>query len=415
MESLTLFVNNKERKLFFLSVFVLFTLNLLLDFYNYKKLIKNEVSNLDGTILNIYYKQNYNTVKIKTKDFTFFTSINKTKNLKIFDAINLYIITDKVTFISYLKGFYAKSFDINTLDSIKKNKQKIYTYITSQHNSNDISSLYNALYLATPLSTSMRTLANNLGISHLIAISGFHLSVISLVLYFIIHLIYNYIHKHFYPYRNKKYDITIAIGILLCIYLIFIDSPPSLLRALVMFVFALFLIRNNIKIVSFETLLIISIVIISMFPNLLFSLSLWFSIIGVFYIFLFIKYFNHLNKIIQFILFNFWLYLTINPITHYFFPTVALEQLYSPILTVLFTLFYPLSVILHLFNMGGVFDIYIENFNYLEIYNVEVYTPDLFFIFYILISLVSVVKKEVFILLNISMICFNLWLFHFVF
>ena len=415
MESLTLFSNNKERKLFFVVIFVIFLLNLSLDFYNYKKFIKNEVYNTNGVILNIYNKKTYNTLKIKTENFTFFTSINESEKYKIFDNINLYILTNQVNFISYLKGFYTKSFDINLSDSTRSNKHKLYTYVQSQHNSNDISSLYNALYFATPLNKPIREFANNFGISHLIAISGFHLGVISIVLYFIIHTMYNKIHKHFFPFRNIKFDITIIISFILYIYLIFINSPPSLLRAFVMFIFALFLTRSNLKIVSFETLLIISIFIISLFPSLLFSLSLWFSICGVFYIFLFLKYFNHLNKVIQFILFNFWLYLTINPITHYFFPTVALEQLYSPILTILFTLFYPLSVTLHFFNFGGLFDIYLEYFTKIEILTVEVFTPSLFFVFYIIISLLSTIKKELFIILNISMIAYNIWLFQFIF
>jgi len=191
--------------------------------------------------------------------------------------------------------------------------------------------------------------------------------------------------------------------------------PPSLLRAFIMFIFALFLLRNNIKLISFETLFIISIFIIALYPKLLFSLSLWFSISGVFYIFLFIKYFSHLNKLLQFILFNFWLYLSINPITHYFFATTALEQLYSPILTILFTVFYPLTAFLHLLNIGETFDLYLDALINMDIYSIEVYTPSWFFILYILISLFAIIRKESFIILNILMIVYNIWLFHFLF
>jgi len=415
LESLTLFKNNKERKLFFFIFLSIFLVNLYLEFSYYKQITKNEIYYTKGIILNIYDKNNYQTLKIKTEDFTFFTSYMKNKKIKLYQNIDLYIITKDISFFSYLKGFYAKSFSIN-INPIKINiKQKIHNYINSQHTTNNLSSLYNALYLASPLTNEVRVLASNLGISHLIAISGFHLGVISLVLYFIIHLVYNKIHKKRFPYRNKRFDIMLFISFLLFTYLIFIDIPPSLLRAFIMFIFALFLLRNNIKIISFETLLIISTFIIALYPKLLFSLSLWFSISGVFYIFLFIKYFSHLNKFLQFILFNFWLYLSINPITHYFFATTALEQLYSPILTILFTVFYPLTAFLHLLNIGGVFDLYLDTFINIDIYSIEVFTPSWFFILYILISLFAIIRKESFIILNLLMIIYNIWLFHFLF
>jgi len=415
LESLTLFKNNKERKLFFFIFLSIFLFNLYLEFTNYKQITKNEIYYTKGVILNIYHKNKYETLKIKTENFTFFTSYNKKNKLKIYQNIDLYIVTKDIDFFSYLKGFYVKSFSINTNPIKLDIKQKIHNYIKSQHTNDNLSSLYNALYLASPLTNKIRELASNLGISHLIAISGFHLGVISLVLYFLIHFIYNKIHKIKFPYRNKRFDIMIFISFILFSYLIFIEMPPSLLRAFIMFIFALFLLRNNIKIISFETLLIISIFIIALYPKLLFSLSLWFSISGVFYIFLFIKYFSHLNKPLQFVLFNFWLYLSINPITHYFFATTALEQLYSPILTILFTIFYPLTAFLHLINTGGIFDLYLETLINMNIYSVEVFTPSWFFVVYILVSLFSIIRKESFIVLNILMIVYNIWLFHFMF
>ena len=415
MESLTLFKNNKERKLFFFIFLSIFLLNLYLEFSNYKQITKNEIYYTKGIILNIYDKNKYKTLKIKTENFTFFTSYNKKNELKIYQTINLYIITKEIDFFSYLKGFYTKSFGINIDPKKVDIKQKIHNYIKAQHTNDNLSSLYNALYLASPLTNKIRELASNLGVSHLIAISGFHLGVISFVLYFLIHFIYNKIHKTKFPYRNKKFDIMFFISFVLFSYLIFIDMPPSLLRAFIMFIFALFLLRNNIKLISFETLFIISIFIIALYPKLLFSLSLWFSISGVFYIFLFIKYFSHLNKLLQFILFNFWLYLSINPITHYFFATTALEQLYSPILTILFTVFYPLTAFLHLLNIGETFDLYLDALINMDIYSIEVYTPSWFFILYILISLFAIIRKESFIILNILMIVYNIWLFHFLF
>ena len=414
MESLSLFKNFKERFFFFSILFLIFSINTYNEFLTYKKITLNEVYQTKGIILNVYEKQRYQTLKIKTKDFIFFTSYYKNKKVLKNEEIELFIITKELSFISFLKGFYAKSFNERFSTHVQDKKKNIYSSIQKQHQHNDITSLYSALYLATPLTSNIRELASNLGVSHLIAISGFHLSVISLVLYFILHILYKPLHSHFFPYRNKRYDILILTSFVLLFYLIFIGMPPSLLRAFVMFIFALFLIRNNIRIISFETLLIISIIIISLFPKLLFSLSLWFSLAGVFYIFLFIKYFNTLNKILQLVLFNFWLYLTINPITHYFFSTTTIEQLYSPIITMLFTLFYPISILLHLLNSGGLFDVYLKYLNNINFYSIDIYTPLYFFVIYVIVSLLSIFKKRFFLLLNFLMIFYNIWLFQFI-
>jgi competence protein ComEC len=415
MENLTLFRNNKEKKVFFLILFLFFLINISIEYSHYNKFTSNEIYQTNGTVVNIYPKKIYTVLKVQTNNFTFFTTTAKNSKIKPFQNINVFLVTKDIDFISYLKGFYINSFNISTRDTNTTNKEFLYRFIRSQHSSKSITSLYSALYLATPLDIQIRELSSKLGISHLIAISGFHLGVISLVLYFILHLLYYKIHKSFFPYRNKRFDIMLVISVFLFTYLVFLDIPASLLRAFIMFVFALFLLRNNIKIISFETLFIIVVFIIALFPKLLFSLSLWFSVSGVFYIFLFIKYFKNLNKYIQFFLFNFWIYLAMNPITHYFFGTLSKEQLYSPILTILFTLFYPISIILHSFNIGGVLDKMLQNMIDLNIVSIETFTPLWMLLLYLLVSVLAIIKNYMFILLNILLILYNIWLFLFLF
>lgn len=414
-QTLPFLKDNKERRVFFYVLALLFSINIFFHYNSYKKFTTNEIYKTDGTIQNIYVKPSYNILKIKTNDVTIFTSISNKSNYKVFDTINLFLITKNISFFSYLKGFYVNSFNITrtTTPNTNNYKERLYTYINSQHPNSSIGTLYSALYLATPLDDTMRDFASRFGISHLIAISGFHLGVISLVLYFLIHPIYTKIHSKYLPYRNKRFDIMVFISVVLCGYLVFLDLPASLLRAFVMFIFALFLLRHNIKIISFETLFIITIFLIAVFPKLLFSLSFWFSISGVFYIFLFLHYFKNLNRYIQILLFNFWIYLAMNPITHYFFATTSQEQLFSPILTLLFTIFYPISVLFHILGIGDILDsilLYLVNY---EISSIEVFTPFWLFIVYICISLLAVIKKEFFILLNISFMMFGGYLYLF--
>ena len=411
MEVLPLFKNNKEKKYFFFVVFLVFTFNLYLNFINYQNFKDEEVFKTDATILNIYKKENYQVLKLKTKNFICFTSANLVTSYKKLQEINLYLITKDISYYQFLNRFYTKNFNLKILPLKNSVKQNIYNKIDAQHINKDLSSTFLALFLAVPIENNVRNICANLGISHLIAISGFHLGIISLVLYYILNLIYKPLHQKYLPYRNKKFDLTLMIIVILFGYLMLTDLVPSLLRAFTMFIFGIFLLRNNIKLLSFETLLIVVLLIIALFPKLLFSLSLWFSVLGVFYIFLFIKYFKNLNRYIQFIIFNFWIYLAINPIIHYFFGTTAYEQLYSPILTILFTVFYPLTAFLHLIGYGGIFDDIITQGINMEIKSYELFTPVWFFIIYLLISFYAIISKKGFILLNIFFILYNLWLF----
>jgi competence protein ComEC len=178
-----------------------------------------------------------------------------------------------------------------------------------------------------------------------------------------------------------------------------------------MLIFGLIMLRNNIKILSFETLLWVVLTIIAFFPNLLFSLSLWFSVAGVFYIFLFLHYFKNLNKYVQILLFNFWIYLAMNPIVHFFFPITSYEQLLSPILTLLFTIFYPLALVLHLLSLGDLFDPVLKTILSLDVFTFEKHTSAFIFIGFIVISFLSIFSKKNFYVLNAMIVAFSSYLF----
>ena len=410
--ALQLFCNKKEWLLFFAIVFLIFIGNISLYFFEYKEFKNEELYNVSAQIINTYPKKEFFIIKAKSDNFTFFTKVEDEKIFKNLDSITVTLITKNIDFIDYLKGFYTNSFNAYLEKSKKERiKIKLHKIIASQHSNEDITQLFNALFLALPLGNKMRNICAVYGISHLIAISGFHLGLICFLIYWILYYPYSIVHQKYFPYRNKKFDILIVTVFVLFSYLIFTNIVPSLLRAFVMFVFGLYLLRFNIKLLSFGTLFIITCIIIAFFPKYIFSLSLWFSLCAVFYIFLFLKYFKTLPKVWLFLFFNIWIYLSFNPIAHYFFGTTSLWQLISPIVTLGFTLFYPIEAFLHLIGFGGVGDFFIEYGINLKIYSYEIFTPSLFFYFYLVVSILSVWYKSCFILLNILFILFNIYLY----
>lgn len=391
---------------------MIFIISMVISYTKYQELVYEEICEINVEVLNIYKKEKYDVLKLKSDNFDFFTSVNKNHNIKKLDLLNIAIITTKIDFVSYLKGFYTNTIYYDILKKDITFKDKIVKKIRKNHKDEQISEVFEALFLAIPLSIQTREVFTNYGISHLVALSGFHLAVLSFLIYWIFYFPYNFFHKRYFPYRNKRYDLLLLTLVFLFSYLLLTNIVASLLRAFVMLVLGIYLLRSNIKLITFNNLLFAFLIIIAFFPKYIFSLSLWFSMFGVFYIFLFIKYFKDLkSKIVQLLLFNFWIYFAMNPIVHYFFKTTTYEQLYSPFMTIVFTLFYPLELFAHLFNFAIVFDDYLKSFLSYDFYTFEVWISLELFILYICLSFLSVFKKSAFVLLNLFMIIFNIYLF----
>lgn len=395
----------------FLVLFVILFISLSIEYKKFEELVYEEIYETNVAVLNIYDKKDYIILKLKAKDFTFFTSINKDIKIEKFDLLNIAFISKKVSFFDYLKGFYAKTIYFDKLKRKRNFKDTLIEKINLNHQDKMIQELFQALFLAIPISSELRDICTNYGISHLVALSGFHLAVLSFIIYWILYLPYNFFHKKYFPFRNRKYDLLLISMVILFSYLVFVDFVPSLLRAFVMLVLALFLLRSNIKILSYKTLLYTFLLVITFIPSFIFSLGFWFSIIAVFYIFLYLQYFKNMNKYFSFLFFNFWIFLVFNPIVHYFFTQTSYEQLLSPFITMVFSLFYPFEIFLHLFDISIYFDDFIESFLNHKIDVFEVKTSIYFLVIYSSISFLSIYKKSFFISLNILMIFFNLYLY----
>lgn len=408
-ESLSLVKTKKDFLLLLSFLLALFFINITIEYLHYKKITQEEIYKSKAVILNTY--KNNSILKLQTNEYTFYTKNSTFKHIKKLDEVEILFISKYLTFYEYLKGFFVKTIDIQVLNKSSSLKSKLLTAINYSHNEKLTKELFNALFFAIPISKELRDICTNYGVSHLIAISGFHLGILSFILYFLLYAVYSPIHQRYLNYRNKKLDISILVIGFLFSYLIFTGYIPSLLRAFVMFVLGLYLLRMNIKLFSFNTLLITFLLIVVIFPKYIFSLSLWFSIFGVFYIYLFLKYFHRIPKVLLLFLFNFWIFFALNPIIHYFFDETSYLQLFSPLVSIIFSFFYPLELFLHLIGIGDSLDKYILWFLTLDPKVYFFKTSMSFFVFYLCISVLAIFKKEFFIGLNILFVCFNIYLF----
>ena len=400
----------KKLQVVLLLIF-LFLISVSIEYTKFLDLKKEDIFEVDASILNIYPKDNFDILKFKTANFEFFSKLRKDENLKRLDLIFCTIDTRNIDFISYLKGIYTNIIYFEKVENKIGFKEKIIQNIKNNHTNLQIIEFFNTLFLAIPVSQDLRDIFTNYGISHVVALSGFHLVVLSFVIYWILYFPYSYFHQRFFPYRNKKFDILLVSIAILFYYLVLTDVVPSLLRAFVLFCLGIFLLRSNIKIISYLTLLYTFLIVVALYPKYIFSIGFWFSTVAVFYIYLFMQYFKNINKIVSMLFFNIWMFLIFNPIVHYFFPQTSIEQFYSIIITIFFTIFYPFEIVAHIFHFSSYFDKYIEIFLNYKFYVYEVKTPLLFLISYVVCSFVSIFNKKAFFILNILMLGFNVYMY----
>ena len=396
------------------TIFILFfalLINILLEYSKYLEFIDEEVFETKVEVLNIYQKDDFDILKLKSSNFEFFTNMPKNEEIKRFDLLNILIVSRNIDFIDYLKGFYTKTIYFDELQKEQTFKDKIIKNIENNHQDEKIIELFNALFLAVLVSKELRDVITAYGIAHVVALSGFHLVVLSFVIYWILYFPYKFFQDRYFPYRNRKLDILLITIAILFYYLILTDIVPSLLRAFVMFCLGIYLLRSNIKILSYMTLFYTFLIVIAFYPKYIFSIGFWFSIFAVFYIYLFIQYFKNYNKWLLFIFFNIWMFLIFNPIVHYYFPQTSYEQFYSIPITIFFNFFYPAEIFAHIFGFSNYFDEYLKIFIEYKIYVYEVFTPLYFYILYLFVSFLSIWSKKAFLVLNILMIGFNSYLY----
>ena len=403
LERVSLF-NSKRDFLNFLLLcsFILFY-SLLIEFQNYKNLTRFDTALVNATVLKQYTKtknsRTYQVLKLKSeKGFTFYTTANKSFAYSKTKKLNLEIYTDRINFFEYLTSFYAysKKKIINPTVTLK---QKLNSFISSQHTNKDIANLYQALFSATSLNKNLQSAFSTLGISHLVAISGFHLSVISAILFFIIRYPYKFLQDIYFPYRNSKADMFIIISSVLLAYLLFLDSPASLLRAFGMLIVGFLFYDRGIKIISMQTLSLSVILLLAFFPRLFFTLGFWLSVAGVYYIFLFLIYFKDMSKTLQFILVPFWVYILMLPFSLAIFGNFSIYHPLSILWTTLFTLFYPITILAHTIGYGNIFDTMLENLIKLGSVQVSVVLSYKWLAVHIAFSLLSIYKKFFLVLL----------------
>jgi len=417
LEKPKLFLNLKEFWLTMLVLSLLLLTRLFILYGEYKEFKEKPFFYTDVQVVQAYEKwkddEYYTILKLysATLDINFFSrtkiraeDISSQMRVKLFPH-------DDMKFSDYLGTSFVFS-KINEIYEPKEDmKNELFEAVDRQHDNVMIANFYKAIFFAIPLEKDLRTQVATLGVSHLIALSGFHLAILSALLFFLLRLFYRPMQQKFFPYRFDLLDVGFIVLVVLAWYVWFVDAPPSLIRSYMMMVMGWTLLVLGVELLSFSFLVTVILLLLIIFPKLLLSLAFWFSVIGVFYIFLLLHYFSHINKYLMTLLISFGLFVLMLPIVHVVFPMTSSLQLYSPLLSLGFTFFYPLSILCHLLGVGGIFDSYLQELFTLSAQTVAFQLEKSYLFLYLILSLLSIYLRWLFYLLLFIALIFALWLF----
>lgn len=372
------FLQNKKEWFVFLAIlFCVFVLGGIWRYYHFTQ-IPHTPFEIKAKVLAQYEKNNKTIFKLKSSNGQIYYTSSK-EDLKDLSHREL-LLYGKVLdcdFLQSLKSCYFIPYHISILP--RSLSSLPYEWIKSQHQNPLISKLFESLFFASFLPKEWREIASALHISHLIAISGLHLGILVWVLYFVLGNPYKWLQQRYFPYRNRIFDLGVLSSVVLLGYMLFIGTPPAFLRAYVMSLVALGFVYSHLKLLSFSFLGVCALMILALFPQLFVSVGFWFSILGVFYIFLFFYYFPYKHQRLQWLkvalLLNTALFLQMLPIVHFIFAKFSLFAFLCIPLSVVFPLWFVVMIVLHIFGWGGVGDRVLEWALSLRIETLEIYTP----------------------------------------
>ena len=411
------FETNREFLWTMLFLLSLLLIRLFFSYQDYREFISKPFYYTYVDVCQAYEKtkkgKRYQVLKVTNNEgLTFYTTTHRKKSLS-HTQLRLQIFPDaKISFWGYLGTFYVKSRIKEVSEGSLGVMDSLLQKVSSQHEHRVLQSFYKAIFFATPLDQDLREKISMLGVSHLVALSGFHLGILWALLYGVLHLLYKPFQQKYFPYRHALFDVGLLTLVLLGGYVWFVGAPPSLLRSYAMLLVGWSMLLLGIELLSFAFLATIFMVLLVLLPSLLVSLGFWLSVAGVFYIFLLLHHTKGLdNRLITLLVIPIGIFLFMLPVVHMIFDVTTGYQLLSPLLSLLFIPFYPLVMLLHLSGFGDLLDTVLLWLFMLPEDSISHLLPPGIGAVYILLSLTAVVCRKCFYLLSGSSLAYAGYLF----
>jgi competence protein ComEC len=343
-----------------LSVIFLFTLTS--EYQNFKKIKEYPYYKTTAEVRSVNIRDRngspYSAIELRCEDGQrifcaqrFDASALSSRSVKvIFDS-------SKIGFVDFLKGSRAKVFELVPLEhEVHSLKHGFYDFIASQHEDADMRELFVSLFFETRLSDKLQQKINDFGLSAVMSLSGLNLTLLSALIFFVLAPLYKLLQERYFPYRDRNLDITVVVLVMMSFYAYLTGFADPFIRALAMAFIAFWLISRGVRITNLATLGITIVTILAFSPRAFFSLGFWLSVIGVYFIFLFLKHTKKLANWAKIALLSIFVYTSMGVIARSIFGGFSPWQITSPVTSMIFDFFYPVAVVLHIVGFGWLFD-----------------------------------------------------------
>jgi len=357
-----LFLSYKEFLFVVGVLLVVATIRLYISYIEYREFVEKPFYYTKAKVLLQYTKnrngKSYEVLKLQSEDDkTFYTTAHLYNDLTE-KIVRVELLPDKsISFYDYLGIYYIKSRLKVVGDIPPDTKSRLLYAISSQHKNQEVTLLYQAIFLATPIPSNLREKISTLGVSHLVALSGFHLTILWTLIYGLLAILYKPLQQRWFPYRMMLLDMGLLTLAILGYYLWLVGMPPSLVRSYAMAIVVWLALLIGIEIISFQLLGFVVALLLALYPPLIVSMGFYFSVAGVFYIYLILHWSRGVNKwLISILYIPIGIFTLMLPIIHTLFGMVSSWQLLSPLFSLAFIPFYPIAIALHIIGVGDLFD-----------------------------------------------------------
>jgi len=267
-----------------LKIFLLFSFSILIFIYvyyqnkNINSVYTEDVTSIDGIITNIYYTDNKISFVVKGKENVLVNDYNLISDIRLGDFVHIEgtmkhpQINTNFNLFNYKNYLLSKKIYYTfTLDSIKviSNNNILYKFknlILNRLDSIDNSYLYTFILADNRIDDEIYDTYQINGISHLFAISGMQITLLSLAMLFIL--------NKFIKRRKISY---IIVSLFIILYMFLTGFTASVVRSSLVFVFITIFKLFNIKIKPIYILYLVLVILLLYNPYYIYDIGFIYS------------------------------------------------------------------------------------------------------------------------------------------